>query len=92
MLKVLVYAYANGVFSSRQIAKKFEEGVAFRVLAAGNIPSHRALCEFRRRHLAEFRALFLQVLYIARESGLLSLESWRSTGPKSKPIRASTRP
>lgn len=84
MLKVLVYAYASGVFSSRQIAKKLEEDVAFRVLAADNFPSHRTLCEFRRRHLEEFRALFVQVIHIARESGLLSLGTLAIDGTKVK--------
>ena len=51
MVKVLLYAYATGVFSSRGIARALEEDVAFRVLAAGNFPQHRTLCEFRRRHL-----------------------------------------
>ena len=53
MVKVLLYAYATGVFSSRRVARKLEEDVAFRVLAAGNFPQHRTLCEFRRRHLAQ---------------------------------------
>ena len=48
MVKVLVYAYASGVFSSRKIAKKLHEDVAFRVLAAGNFPKHRTICDFRR--------------------------------------------
>ena len=46
MLKVLLYAYATGVFSSRGIARKLEEDVAFRVLGAGNFPQHRTLCAF----------------------------------------------
>ena len=50
MVKILVYAYAAGVFSSRRIARKVEEDIAFRVLAAGNFPQHRTVCEFRRRH------------------------------------------
>lgn len=41
MLKVLIYGYATGVFSSRDLARKLEEDVAFRVLAAGYFPSHR---------------------------------------------------
>ena len=41
MVKVLLYAYATGVFSSRGIARRLEEDVAFRVLAAGNFPQHR---------------------------------------------------
>ena len=49
MLKVLLYAYATGTFSSRGIAKKLEEDVAFRFLAANNFPQHRTICEFRRQ-------------------------------------------
>ena len=70
MVKVLVYAYATGVFSSRGVAKKLEEDVAFRVLAAGNFPQHRTICEFRRRHLADFKRLFVEVVGLARELGL----------------------
>ena len=73
MLKVLVYAYVSGVFSSRRIAAKLDEDVAFRVLAAGNFPSHRTICEFRRRHLGDFKALFVEVAQIARQAGLVSL-------------------
>ena len=45
MVKVLLYAYATGVFSSREIARKLEEDVAFRMLAAGNFPQHRTVLE-----------------------------------------------
>ena len=54
MLKVLMYAYATGVFSSRRIARQIEENIAFRVLAAGNLPDHRTICRFREQHLATF--------------------------------------
>ena len=70
MLKVLLYAYVTGVFSSRKIARKLEEDVAFRMLAAGNFPQHRTVCEFRRRHLSDFQALFVEVVRLARELGL----------------------
>ena len=73
MVKVLVYAYATGVFSSRKIAKKLEEDVAFRMLAAGNFPQHRTICEFRRRHLKDFKRLFVQVVMLAREMGMVGL-------------------
>ena len=66
MVKVLIYAYATGVFSSRGVAKKLEEDVAFRVLAAGNFPQHRTVCEFRRRHLEDFKALFVEVVSAPR--------------------------
>ena len=70
MVKVLLYAYATGVFSSRGIARKLEEDVAFRVLGAGNFPQHRTLCEFRRRHLSDFKELLVAVGRLARELGL----------------------
>ena len=69
-MKVLLYAYATGVFSSRGIARKLEEDIAFRVLGAGNFPQHRTLCEFRRRHLSDFKELFTEVVRLARELGL----------------------
>ena len=59
MLKVLIYGYSTGVFSSRGIARKLEEDVAFRVLAAGNFPAHRTICEFRCRHLDDFKRMFV---------------------------------
>ena len=46
MVKLLIYGYATGVFSSRRIAKKLEADVAFRMLAAGNFPAHRTISEF----------------------------------------------
>jgi transposase len=73
MVKVLVYAYASGVFSSRKIAVKLQEDVAFRVLGANNFPAHRTIREFRQLHLGEFSALFVQVGRLAREAGLIKL-------------------
>ena len=70
MVKVLLYAYATGVFSSRGVARKLEEDVGFRVLGAGNFPQHRTLSEFRRRHLADFKKLFREVVCLAGELGL----------------------
>ena len=65
-----VYAYATGTFSSRKMARKLEEDIAFRMLAAGNFPQHRTLCEFRRRHLQDFQAVFAEVVRLARGVGL----------------------
>jgi len=73
LVKVLVYGYTTGVFSSRKIARKLYEDVAFRMLGAGNFPSHRTICDFRVRHLAEFIELFLQVLGVAKALGMLKL-------------------
>lgn len=82
MLKVLIYGYVSSVYSSRKIARKLEEDVAFRVLAAGNFPKHRTICEFRKRHLKDFKALFVQVVQIAGEAGLVSLGTLTVDGTK----------
>ena len=82
MLKVLIYGYATGVFSSRGIARKLEEDVAFRVLGAGNFPSHRTICEFRRRHLADFKRLFVEVVRLAREMGVANFGKLSIDGTK----------
>jgi transposase len=82
MLKVLIYAYATGTFSSRKIARKLEEDVAFRVLAAGNFPKHRTLCDFRQQHLDDFKSLFVQVVQIAQAAGLVQLGTLAIDGTK----------
>lgn len=84
MVKVLVYAYASGVFSSRKIAKRLEEDVAFRVLAAGNFPAHRTIREFRQVHLKAFSMLFVAVVQLAREAGLVKLGRVGIDGTKVK--------
>jgi transposase len=82
MVKVLVYAYASGVFSSRKVAIKLQEDVAFRVLGANNFPAHRTIREFRQLHLAEFSKLFVQVVKLAREAGLIKLGRLAVDGTK----------
>ncbi|MBE0591981.1 MAG: IS1182 family transposase [Burkholderiaceae bacterium] len=84
MVKVLVYAYASGVFSSRRIARSLEQDVAFRVLGADNFPAHRTIREFRQLHLSEFSALFVQVVQLAREAGLVKLGRIGIDGTKVK--------
>jgi transposase len=73
MLVLLLYSYCLGVFSSRKIAGRCETDVAFRVIVGGAIPDFRTISEFRRRHLQEFQHLFLEVLRLCRESGLLKV-------------------
>ena len=80
--QLLIYGYATGVFSSRGIAKKLEEDVAFRMLTAGNFPAHRTMSEFRRRHLEDFRKLFVEVVGLARELGLAKLRTLSIDGTK----------
>ncbi len=82
MLKVLIYGYATGVFSSRKLARKLEEDVAFRVLGAGNFPSHRTVCEFRRRHLEDFKRLFVAVVRMAGALGVARFGTLSIDGTK----------
>jgi transposase len=82
MLKILIYAYASGVFSSRRIARQIEENIAFRVLAAGNMPEHRTICRFREEHLGAFQNLFVQVIQIARDAGLVNMGTLAVDGSK----------
>jgi transposase len=84
MVKVMVYAYATGIFSSRKIAKKLYEDVAFRILAADNFPAHRTIRDFRALHLNEFTELFVQVVRLAREMGLVKLGTIAVDGTKIK--------
>ena len=72
------------MFSSRKLARKLHEDVAFRVLAAGNYPAHRTICEFRALHLQELSGLFVQVVRLARECGLVKLGTIAVDGTKIK--------
>src|SRR5437667_10709581 len=73
LLKLLIYAYAVGLFSSRKIAQAGEDVVPLRYLAAGQLPSHRALARFRRGHIAQFHGLCLKVVRGARAARLVAL-------------------
>jgi transposase len=84
MVKVLIYGYATGVFSSRKLARKLHEDVAFRLLGADNFPAHRTLSDFRAFHLKELSDLFVQVVRLAREMGLIKLGTIAVDGTKIK--------
>jgi len=73
MTRVLVYGYCVGTASSRKIQRKLVEDVAFRYLAAGNQPDFRTISDFRKRHLEALKRLFLQVLQLCQEAGLVKL-------------------
>jgi len=84
MTALLLYGYATGVFSSRRIARATYEDVAFRVLAARNFPAHRTIRDFRAFHLKELSDLFVQVVRLAREMGLVKLGTIAVDGTKVK--------
>ena len=84
MVKVLVYGYCVGVFSSRKLQKHLQEDVGFRVLAAGNQPDFRTLSDFRKLHLEALQGLFEQVLQMALELGAVKLGRVAIDGSKVK--------
>ena len=73
MLKVLLYGYATGVRSSRRIEERLRSDVGFVFLAGQARPDHKTISEFRRRHLAAFSALFVDILVLCQEAGLVTL-------------------
>lgn len=71
MLAVLLYAYCTGERSSRRIERRLVEDVAFRVLAANQVPDHATLARFRRRHQDAIAGVFGQVLGLCVAEGLV---------------------
>jgi len=84
MLVLMLYSYCVGVFSSRKIMARCETDVAFRVIVGEDIPDFRRIAEFRRRHLEHMQALFLEVLALCREAGLLKVGRLALDGTKVK--------
>lgn len=73
LVKVLLYGYAVGVRSSRKIQAALERDVAFRYLAANQQPDFRTISDFRKANLEAFQVLFVDVVELCREAGLVSL-------------------
>ena len=82
LLGLLVYGYATGVFSSRKLERATYNSVAFRFIAANDHPDHDTIATFRRRFLQEIEALFVRVLELAHEMGLLKLGTVALDGTK----------
>lgn len=82
LLGLLVYGYATGVFSSRKLERATYDSVAFRFITANDHPDHDTIATFRRRFLKEIESLFVQVLLLAREMGMLKLGTVALDGTK----------
>jgi len=82
LLGVLVYGYATGVFSSRKLERATYDSVAFRFITANEHPDHDTIATFRRRFLKEIEGLFVRVLELAREMGMLKLGTVALDGTK----------
>jgi transposase len=73
MLSLMIYCYANGLFSSRRIERTTYRDVAVRYLCANQHPDHDTICEFRRSNFEAIASAFVEVLELARELKLLRL-------------------
>ena len=82
LLGMIVYGYATGVFSSRKLERATFDSVAMRFVATNEHPDHDTIATFRRRFLPQIAALFVQVLGLAREMGVLKLGTVALDGTK----------
>src|SRR3954454_14011833 len=82
LLGLIIYGYATGAFSSRRLGRAAHESVAFRFIAANDHPDHDTIAAFRRRFLKQIETLFVQVLMLAREMGVLKMGTVALDGTK----------
>jgi len=82
MVCLLLYAYCVGVFSSRKIAQACERNLAFIAIVGQERPDFRTISDFRKLHLEAFQDVFVQVLRIAGEAGLVKLGNLSTDGTK----------
>lgn len=84
MVCVLIYAYANGLRSSRKIERLCERDAGFRMIVGTEVPDHSVIARFRKRHRTEFEALFAEVLKLCHAAGLVRLGVVALDGTKVK--------
>jgi len=82
MLALLVYAYANGLFSSRRIERATHRDLGVRFVTANTRPDHDTIAAFRRQNRTAFEAAFLDILLMARQAGLLRVGTVSIDGTK----------
>jgi len=82
MVCLLLYAYCVGVFSSRKIALACERNLAFMAMVGQERPDFRTISDFRKQHLEAFKEVFVQVVRLAREAGLVKLGNVSTDGTK----------
>ena len=84
MVALLLYSYCRGIFSSRKIMQACQERLTFRVIAGDDIPNFRTISDFRKLHIKELQQLFVQVLQLCQEAGLVKLGHIALDGTKIK--------
>lgn len=82
LLAVLFYGYATGIFSSRKLEKATYENVGMRYVAGGLHPDHDTIAHFRKTFLGELQGLFVQILLLAKLSGVLQVGNLSLDGSK----------
>jgi len=84
MVALLLYSYCRGIFSSRKIMQACQERISFKVIAGDDIPNFRTISDFRKLHIKELQQLFVQVLQLCQEAGLVKLGHIALDGTKIK--------
>ena len=84
MLALMIYCYANGIFSSRRIERATHRDIGVRFVAANRHPDHDTIARFRRENFAAVSESFLQVLLLAKELKLLRVGLVSVDGSKFK--------
>src|SRR2546425_2729556 len=84
MTALLLYAYCQGIYPSRRIAKACRERVDFMAVTGMQTPDFRTISDFRKRHMAALEELFVQVLRLCQEAGLVKLGHVALDGTKLK--------
>jgi transposase len=82
MLKVILYGFSVGIFSSRKLQRACQENLAFKYLAGMETPAFRTFIEFRQRHREDMKAVFVQTVKLARALGLARLGTVALDGSK----------
>src|SRR5450631_4848341 len=84
LVALLLYGYSTGVFSSRKLERACFDSVAFRFISANTSPDHDTIADFRKRILPKLPGIFLQVLLVAKELGVLTVGQISLDGTKIK--------
>jgi len=84
MVTLLLYAYCMGVYSSRRIQKLCERDAAYRVIVGSDVPNFRTISDFRKDHLPALQGLFVQVLRLCAEAGMVNVGLVSLDGTKVK--------
>lgn len=84
LISLLFYGYATGTFSSRKLERATHDSIAFRYICGNQQPDHDSIATFRRRFLNDLESLFVQILHVGREMGLIKLGNVSVDGTKVK--------